>query len=522
NVVLQLDLHQKKIFYSDDTNQKVPLYDIIGAGTDAAAAAPPAQRASTVDGRTVTEVRHPEGVFRKQGLVWLEYDTTGKAGFTFEEAGRDDWSVYLRDTSRNVVLQLDLHQKKIFYSDDTNQKVPLYEIESASAIGDAVMAPDSAPSPALTPAQGVNGLNVGEVRHANGSFRQQANGWAEIDAAGVAGFLFTETGRDEWSVYLKDPSRDVTIQLDLYQKQIFYSDNNNPRAPLYDIVSAAAGGGAATGGAAPQPQDTSVAGTANGSDGREIAFPTNGEIQCVKNIVGSAIAANVKWYHPNDFEQVPGSAGTFRLKAGAIPAQEDNTVATPLPGKNRSCIRADVRMTAIVRVIGAKLATSSVKITAGTLIAVGGAVACVGTKGVACPAVAAVVTSLAEGGISFIPEAVEGDFYVGAPGQVEVYGSAFDPSWRETRAWGTGKLAGERCTANSDCRNAQCGRLSASDADANNRQCCPDGRVAMMYIGNGKDYCNKMPNGSACYLNDHCASDRCANNAGGLKRGVCK
>ena len=60
--------------------------------------------------------------------VWKEYDKDRKAVFTFKETHRDEWSVYLKDTSRNVRLQIDVHRKIVGYaSGDANMK-DLYSV----------------------------------------------------------------------------------------------------------------------------------------------------------------------------------------------------------------------------------------------------------------------------------------------------------------------------------------------------------------------------------------------------------
>jgi hypothetical protein len=51
---------------------------------------------------------------------------------------------------------------------------------------------------------------------------------------------FVEERRDEWSVYLLDGTRDVRLQIDLKQMQVFYSEGTSPKSPLYNIMSAGA------------------------------------------------------------------------------------------------------------------------------------------------------------------------------------------------------------------------------------------------------------------------------------------
>ncbi len=47
--------------------------------------------------------------------------------------------------------------------------------------------------------------------------------------------FFEETNRDEWSVYLFDASRKVSIRLDMHLMQVFYADAKNPIRPQFSI-----------------------------------------------------------------------------------------------------------------------------------------------------------------------------------------------------------------------------------------------------------------------------------------------
>jgi membrane-bound inhibitor of C-type lysozyme len=101
----------------------------------------------------------------------------------------------------------------------------------------------------------VNGSNVAVVRHAGGSFTATGGGhWQEADVYGMVNFHFQEFGRDEWSVYLHDASRNVTLQLDLHRRMITYGQGNGPKSDLYAITDAfpARGQQPVTGGNYPQ------------------------------------------------------------------------------------------------------------------------------------------------------------------------------------------------------------------------------------------------------------------------------
>ena len=57
------------------------------------------------------------------------------------------------------------------------------------------------------------------------TFRQVpgSRSWIECEADGTKRFSFEETARDAWSVYLRDPSRSLDVQLDLYTKEVKFS-----------------------------------------------------------------------------------------------------------------------------------------------------------------------------------------------------------------------------------------------------------------------------------------------------------
>ncbi|WP_417416263.1 MliC family protein [Hoeflea sp.] len=86
---------------------------------------------------------------------------------------------------------------------------------------------------------GVNGRNVIAVFYPGGSISKNGNRWTERNANGS--YRFTETGRDDWSVYLVDRSRGVRLQLDLHRKLVLYAAGNGPMQRLYNIVDASRG-----------------------------------------------------------------------------------------------------------------------------------------------------------------------------------------------------------------------------------------------------------------------------------------
>jgi hypothetical protein len=146
------------------------------------------------------------------------------ANFSFNETGRDEWSVYLRDPSRNVSLQLDLWTNRVYYTDSNTPRREQYHVLGASdtMTGWLVSVVDFA-------AAGASKL---------GSFVSVgAKQWNEVQGSRTVA-TFSETHRDDWSVYMFDGSRSVSIQLDLWTRRVYYTDATSARRELYVVLGA--------------------------------------------------------------------------------------------------------------------------------------------------------------------------------------------------------------------------------------------------------------------------------------------
>ena len=59
--------------------------------------------------------------------------------------------------------------------------------------------------------------------------------WIEGDTQGNINFNYIELARDEWSVYLFDPSRNARIELNIWTRKVLFADDNTPIHDQYDI-----------------------------------------------------------------------------------------------------------------------------------------------------------------------------------------------------------------------------------------------------------------------------------------------
>lgn len=188
--------------------------------------------AAVVNGRNVNTVEFASngktlGAFIQTAAKTWKEDSFAGNDFDFVEMNRDDWSVYLRDASRGVNIQLDLHTKKVMYSDDNGNAFPLYDISRSLKKVNGY----------LTCFVSFSGINGGKSL---GSFTQtSAKQWKEVSANPKGNsFNFTEVARDQWSVYLRDASRGVNIQLDLHTRKVMYNEDGKARRPLYKVITA--------------------------------------------------------------------------------------------------------------------------------------------------------------------------------------------------------------------------------------------------------------------------------------------
>lgn len=186
---------------------------LVMAGLGTAANADP-------NGYTTNFVRFSEGTFeRTHGGEWLEFGNgSNEARYRWRVTNRDDWSIYFRDDSRQMNMQIDMYRDWIRLEWDGHPMQDQYPITEAD--------------------ERVNGRLVTHVAHDGGSFRMGRGGlWREYDAAGRPNNTFRETGRDAWSVYLRDDGRSMDMQIDVHRNWIRLAWPSHPMADQYRITS---------------------------------------------------------------------------------------------------------------------------------------------------------------------------------------------------------------------------------------------------------------------------------------------
>lgn len=193
---LQLDLHTKEVKIHNRAYYKIVETKIV------------------INGWSANYVKYTgasSGIFKRlSGKQWVEYKegkTTPHA--TFTETGRDEWSVYLKKND-GASIQLDLHTKKVIVN-----RVSHFNIVETS----------------ITVPVKVNGQNVAKVVYtgkSSGTFKQLGlRQWVEYkEGKTTPHATFTETGRDEWSVYLRK-NDGASIQLNLHTKKVIVNGTSH-------------------------------------------------------------------------------------------------------------------------------------------------------------------------------------------------------------------------------------------------------------------------------------------------------
>lgn len=127
-----------------------------------------------------------EGTFvQMDGTRWEERQP-GRVTHRFEQTGRDEWSVYLRDASRDVELQLDLYKREVNVEPYGPGRRTIYQVRGARVNAYAT---------------GIVGYRApkGEA----GEFLLEQGQWIRYPDGGKPS-TYEETGRDVWSIYLRD------------------------------------------------------------------------------------------------------------------------------------------------------------------------------------------------------------------------------------------------------------------------------------------------------------------------------
>ena len=171
---------------------------------------------------TVTAIRWGEGASFAQiaRKVWQERGPDGGKKFDFREVARGHADLLLFDASRDTLVRIDLTRKQVRYVPKTGGEAAIGSVHETVT--------------------GMLWADVDQVDFHNGptsaSFVQVSQRvWHEHDAAGLTKFTFRELNRDNWSAYLRDDSRGVNVQLDLWTKKVSYSDASTPTFTLGEI-----------------------------------------------------------------------------------------------------------------------------------------------------------------------------------------------------------------------------------------------------------------------------------------------
>jgi hypothetical protein len=172
--------------------------------------------------------------------AWDERNAQGVAAFHFRETRRDEWSIYLFDASRKMDIEIDLYRNKIIYNWQGGQPKDLYDILPAP-VARSMPEPPRRDSGRAAEVTGYNLLwfKSGSNGQAMYSYQKAgANNWEEVDDRGVVVHTYRQTGQSAYTLTLSDPSRNMTLELDLQHRTVLSVVAGRNHQNQYDIVSA--------------------------------------------------------------------------------------------------------------------------------------------------------------------------------------------------------------------------------------------------------------------------------------------
>ena len=202
-----------------------------------------------VNGQNLRVANFPGGRFERVAPgSWVEYDKNGVHRYTFREIRRDAETVYLREDTIGVDIELNATRRIIMASWPGMARHQLYRMGSVrgeSHTGAPSIAPPPAaprpiptPPPIVSPPIQTTSANLASMFYPGGRFEAAGIGsstWTEYKNAGGVS-TYTKLGYDEDTVYLFDRARNALVQLDVNRQMIRQSRNGGSVTNLYPVT----------------------------------------------------------------------------------------------------------------------------------------------------------------------------------------------------------------------------------------------------------------------------------------------
>ena len=211
NEPLEIDMATGTVYTEPYTNKQV-LYSVSSAST--AGIEMPSQRGFPgINGTNVMSVVTDEGrIGHLKDGFWGALAANGLPENTFQEVGRDEWSVYLNRVSDGARFRIDTYSKTAdFFSNQANDFRKMSDLQSAST--------SSLPVPQIADATFfMFGPDLRFERVQNGGqtvwqeYRTETGEWT---------YRWTEVARDGHFMELADDGRGARMRVDLIQAQVY-------------------------------------------------------------------------------------------------------------------------------------------------------------------------------------------------------------------------------------------------------------------------------------------------------------
>lgn len=149
---------------------------------------------------------------------WAETDSLKKPFGNFKELSRNIHSILLKKDD-GLLLRISTRDSMVYMQPANQAEQPLYTISKMSR------------------ENFVSGWTVNRVTFQGGMLYETGSSkeWTETNAEGKEISRFTETNRDEWSVYLRKSDGSL-LQIDLYVKTTFFTPVGGKQFELYKLT----------------------------------------------------------------------------------------------------------------------------------------------------------------------------------------------------------------------------------------------------------------------------------------------
>ena len=178
----------------------------------------------------VTKVLYKTGYFEKnENGGWDEYFLDGQPRFPFREVQSTRDSVFLRNDSLQVDIELNMAKGEILASWPGQSRHMMHKITNVRNEAPEILEPPTVTSPPSTPKQPPSGVRFNEIRYQGGKLEPMGDAeWADYRNDSDAVHIYDELSYGGMTIYLYSDTSRRLYKADIQSQTLSMAENGGP------------------------------------------------------------------------------------------------------------------------------------------------------------------------------------------------------------------------------------------------------------------------------------------------------